>query len=55
MIRINENFTMLKASYPFSDIAMRVDAFLGADEAVTVQPARTVVQGMGQDGAAQQA
>lgn len=31
MIRINENFTKLKASYLFSDIAKRVAAFQEAN------------------------
>ena len=31
MIRINENYTKLKASYLFSDIAKRVNAFVAAN------------------------
>ena len=31
MIRINENYTKLKASYLFSDIARRVNAFVAAN------------------------
>ncbi len=38
MIRINENFTKLKASYLFSDIARRVSAFVAAN------PARPVIR-----------
>ena len=31
MIRINENYTKLKASYLFSDIAKRVSAYVAAN------------------------
>ena len=33
MIRINENYTKLKASYLFTDIAKRVNAFVAANPA----------------------
>src|SRR5882757_8017531 len=36
MIRINENYTKLKASYLFSDIAKRVNAYLAANPAKPV-------------------
>jgi LL-diaminopimelate aminotransferase len=36
MIRINENYTKLKASYLFSDIAKRVSAYVGTNPAVSV-------------------
>lgn len=36
MIRINENYTKLKASYLFSDIAKRVNAFVAANPAKPV-------------------
>ena len=31
MIRINEHYTKLKASYLFADIAKRVNAYVAAD------------------------
>ena len=36
MIRINENYTKLKASYLFADIARRVNAFVAANPAKPV-------------------
>src|SRR5882672_1303479 len=38
MIRINENYTKLKASYLFSDIAKRVNAY------VTANPSKPVIR-----------
>ncbi|HUR59719.1 MAG TPA: LL-diaminopimelate aminotransferase, partial [Opitutaceae bacterium] len=38
MIRINENYTKLKASYLFSDIARRVNAY------VTANPSKPVIR-----------
>ena len=36
MIRINENYTKLKASYLFADIAKRVSAYVAANPAKPV-------------------